>query len=558
MVSTGRFGSLAAVIAALSGAAPGCGSAPTKAAGPGADREPPVAPRIAVGDCAIGDSVRFVAGPRHSPTLSVAELQRPWQHFRGEGGTGDGIERPGTSRDRDGGMRGRPTASMKVRIGQASTAGKLDKDIIRRRIRSRLARIRRCYERELLKNPGLAGTATAELTIAASGRVSQVAVTGFDEVAPCLERTLRSLVFPRPRGGGQVKVRYPFVFRGGSGGATSEPEPAKADSEEATPEREQDAERAGILGALNAPPRTVESPLSAHRERLASCLAAGSENDHGVAVLELVVGEGGTVAGSATYGATGLRAADCLAAVGRGLSWRADPGTYRCPIAFGELDPAAAPGLDITRDAIRAGGAELARLDAIIRDEGRVRKIAAVYELARRARSDEVLGAPGPLVIRPMSETPMKVVARVVRSLEAAGSSGWVLAAESGAGWRLLRDLELPAVPVPIPSPFMSSAKSTGRISILVGEVELWVGASGGERRRFGATGDGRDWEPVVGFLAKLRGTPAPGGGPYLEIAAADAVPYRDFVAAVDAARRAGFTDFRLVAADSLSLSATR
>ncbi len=100
-----------------------------------------------------------------------------------------------------------------VRAGKPVTKGKLDKDVIRRVIRRKLPRIRYCYEKALLKQPTLAGTVRATFVISPSGTVTQAEVKGFDAlVDACIATTLRSMQFPKPRGGGSVTVRYPFTF----------------------------------------------------------------------------------------------------------------------------------------------------------------------------------------------------------------------------------------------------------------------------------------------------------------------------------------------------------
>ena len=112
-----------------------------------------------------------------------------------------------------GSLNNKGARRSQVRAGKPVTKGDLDKDVIRRVIRRKLPRIRYCYEKALLKQPTLAGTVRTEFVISPSGSVTQTEVKGFDAlVDACIATTLRSMQFPKPRGGGSVTVRYPFTF----------------------------------------------------------------------------------------------------------------------------------------------------------------------------------------------------------------------------------------------------------------------------------------------------------------------------------------------------------
>ena len=119
------------------------------------------------------------------------------------GGTGTGY---GSG---SGGSGSRPQVS----IGATTSAGSLDKNIIRRYMRRKLPRIRHCYEKELLVKPKLSGTVRVKFVIAASGSVDQISAVGLDPVvSKCVAATVKSIQFPKPKGGGIVSVNYPFKF----------------------------------------------------------------------------------------------------------------------------------------------------------------------------------------------------------------------------------------------------------------------------------------------------------------------------------------------------------
>jgi hypothetical protein len=118
-------------------------------------------------------------------------------------------------------LRGGRTVVPRVRTGPATATGNLTKAIIRRIIRRYLRRIRYCYERVLLVNPKVKGKIPVRFVIGPSGAVVRArADKGNKKVARCVERVIKQMRFPAPRGGGNVTVRYPFTFSttGGGGG----------------------------------------------------------------------------------------------------------------------------------------------------------------------------------------------------------------------------------------------------------------------------------------------------------------------------------------------------
>jgi pSer/pThr/pTyr-binding forkhead associated (FHA) protein len=130
-------------------------------------------------------------------------------------GTGSGY---GTGSGR-GGMRGRKASAPQIRIGNASATGDLDKNIIRRYIRRKLPRIQYCYEKELQVKPSLVGTVVTQFQISPQGVVQGATAGGMGDknVEDCVADAIRSIQFPKPKGGGFVNVRYPFIFQPAGG-----------------------------------------------------------------------------------------------------------------------------------------------------------------------------------------------------------------------------------------------------------------------------------------------------------------------------------------------------
>jgi hypothetical protein len=113
-----------------------------------------------------------------------------------------------------GGMRGRTAAVPTVSIGQPNAQGDLDKAIIRRYIKRNIQKIQYCYEKELLAKPSISGTVETQFLITGNGNVQTASGKGVDQnVASCVAGVIQGIEFPKPKGGGNVLVNYPFTFR---------------------------------------------------------------------------------------------------------------------------------------------------------------------------------------------------------------------------------------------------------------------------------------------------------------------------------------------------------
>lgn len=95
-------------------------------------------------------------------------------------------------------------------------SGSMDKDIIRRVVRSHLSEVKRCYEAGLGRDPSLTGRVAIQFTIGPEGAVTAAKVHTSDvkdaAVGDCIASAIRTWVFPKPEGGGNVVVSYPFLL----------------------------------------------------------------------------------------------------------------------------------------------------------------------------------------------------------------------------------------------------------------------------------------------------------------------------------------------------------
>ncbi len=137
-------------------------------------------------------------------------------------GSGTGSTRIGTSAGyAEGGLpvvsgQGQGSKNSGLSGGGAAEEG-LTRDEVARVIHSHMNEIRYCYETGILRNPTLSGKLLVDFKINGSGRVPAAGITEAslqDEgVRRCLLGKLREWQFPLPRGGVQVAVSYPFLFK---------------------------------------------------------------------------------------------------------------------------------------------------------------------------------------------------------------------------------------------------------------------------------------------------------------------------------------------------------
>jgi hypothetical protein len=129
----------------------------------------------------------------------------------GGGGTGSGYGRGSGA-----GFGGNGKRVPKVRQAKATVAGGLDKDIIRRIVRAHINEVRHCYNQGLVKDPDLSGRVRVKFKIVATGKVGESSVESTTlpdtDVAECVAKAFKRWKFPKPRGGGEVDVSYPFVL----------------------------------------------------------------------------------------------------------------------------------------------------------------------------------------------------------------------------------------------------------------------------------------------------------------------------------------------------------
>jgi pSer/pThr/pTyr-binding forkhead associated (FHA) protein len=109
--------------------------------------------------------------------------------------------------------------SIQLNSGKSKIKGALAREVVERVVRSHRSQIKYCYEKELMRTPGLEGKIGVQWVIGGKGRVKRVTIkedgTTLTNRAMhrCLTNKIRTWQFPKPKGGGVVIVNWPFLFK---------------------------------------------------------------------------------------------------------------------------------------------------------------------------------------------------------------------------------------------------------------------------------------------------------------------------------------------------------
>lgn len=133
----------------------------------------------------------------------------------GAGGYGDTMVGSGTGAGVGSG-NGRSLMTLPL-SSDIELEGGLDKAVIAATIAKYLSQVRACYELGLRRNPAMAGQVTMNFEIGPTGKLNFSKVgkssLGDAEVPECIATRMMSWDFPKPIGGVNVKVNYPFLLR---------------------------------------------------------------------------------------------------------------------------------------------------------------------------------------------------------------------------------------------------------------------------------------------------------------------------------------------------------
>lgn len=135
----------------------------------------------------------------------------------GIGGSGSGKGGVGYGRGEKAGVAGQGQGFVKLDAPGATVDEGLTRDEVGAVIHKHMSEIRYCYESSILRYPSIEGKLVVAFVIGGQGTVKTAEVK--DSTLPdpklddCIVRRLRSWQFPLPRGGVDVAVSYPFIFK---------------------------------------------------------------------------------------------------------------------------------------------------------------------------------------------------------------------------------------------------------------------------------------------------------------------------------------------------------
>lgn len=131
----------------------------------------------------------------------------------GGGGQGAGF---GTSSG-DGLGKGNGFRNVTFEADKSVIKGGLDRSEVDAVVQENLSQIRFCYNRGLRSNPNLQGKIISSFVIGPEGTVLSSRLKdsniGLPEVEDCIKGRISGWKFPKPRGGGEVSVAYPFLLK---------------------------------------------------------------------------------------------------------------------------------------------------------------------------------------------------------------------------------------------------------------------------------------------------------------------------------------------------------
>ena len=135
----------------------------------------------------------------------------------GGGGIGGGGTGVGYGKGAAAGVGGQGKGFVSMDVPGSSVEEGLTKDEVGAVIHKHMSEIRYCYESAMVRTPDIEGRLVADFTIGASGMVRTSAVKSSTLPDPrlddCIIRRLMSWKFPQPKGGVDVAVSYPFIFK---------------------------------------------------------------------------------------------------------------------------------------------------------------------------------------------------------------------------------------------------------------------------------------------------------------------------------------------------------
>jgi TonB family protein len=133
------------------------------------------------------------------------------------GGSGTGKAGVGYGKGAGAKVEGQGNGFVSLDLGNSTVEEGLTKEEVGRVIHAHMSEIRYCYESSMIRSPELQGRLILDFTINSLGKVAIASVKESSLQDPrlddCIVRRLTKWQFPKPKGGVDVAVTYPFIFK---------------------------------------------------------------------------------------------------------------------------------------------------------------------------------------------------------------------------------------------------------------------------------------------------------------------------------------------------------
>ncbi len=437
-------------------------------------------------------------------------------------------------------------------VGNGPTAlnatGDLDKAIIRRYVKRNIQKIQYCYEKQLLGKPGLAGTVMVRFFIATTGQVTSATAAGVDpEIASCVAAVVKTIEFPRPKGGGGVQVNYPFTFKSTEGSTTPPQAPAKP---EGKPEDKDESKNTGTamaldegkMGSKDAGPDA--SPIAPLAGEVSSC-ATNQPLAYGAFAIEW------SGAAPTVIGVDDKKFAACILEVAKKAVTKQP---MRCGVSFGAVPDGERHRITIDDKDIKFDGNVVDHVASVV-SEKTIAALGDSFDKHLSKISATTVAVRGPVWLEPAAKTPMAVVNAIMKN--AANAKVDLVLADS-AGKPLI-EVKPPVAPVDAAKPGswtgMMPITATDEnesvvLSITINKTNMFVGLS--RVNEFMEVKE-RDWDGLERQLTENKKSAFFSDRQDIEIGASDDSVYDDVVQAIQRARKVGFTSWKVYPADQLT-----
>jgi hypothetical protein len=132
----------------------------------------------------------------------------------GSAGGGNGV---GYGKGEKAGVQGQGNSFVALETGESQVEEGLSRDEVGKVIHSHIAEVRYCYESAMIRNADVQGKLVIDFVIQGAGKVKTAKINSSTlndaSLDQCIVGRLMKWQFPKPKGGVDVAVTYPFILK---------------------------------------------------------------------------------------------------------------------------------------------------------------------------------------------------------------------------------------------------------------------------------------------------------------------------------------------------------